>query len=496
MADPDDKTPKNGDGDPEGETEDTAGAGLTGTDSLLRVSSSLADDILADLEAAEGTLDEATSQELDVITDEHLRSIVSADITQDDDEDDPDALIDDSDEDLTYFDIVWTQFRKNRVSYGALWFVGFLFALAIYAPAISSDRPYIWTTDEGTIYPWFSSLFDRNFFENPVDILFNMLLIVALPMLAFFLWRVKVIRNSGMPKRPRRRAMRTTGLRLVALIAVGYLGLLAFPTSDKYVLYPEMEAALLADGKDVSAVFPPSRYTFRQIGFKSVDKPSKTHLLGTDQSTRDVATRLLYGTRVSLTIGVVAVAIYLFIGIILGATAGYFGGRVDLVIQRMIEITMSVPTLFVILTVMAFLENRSIFHIMLAIGLVRWTGIARLVRGEFLRLRNLDFVTAAVALGYPRRRIIFEHILPNALGPVLISAAFGVASAILLESTLSFLGLGDLTAPSWGQILQEGYATGAWHLILAPGFAIFLTVSALNLAGDGLRDALDPKLRQ
>jgi peptide/nickel transport system permease protein len=199
---------------------------------------------------------------------------------------------------------------------------------------------------------------------------------------------------------------------------------------------------------------------------------------------------------VSLTIGVVAVGIYVTIGIILGASAGFFGGRVDLGIQRLIEIFMCMPVLFVIITLIAFLDQASIFHIMVLIGLLRWTGVARLTRGEFLRLRNEDFVTAAEALGYRRRTIIFKQILPNALGPVLVAAAFGVAAAILLESTLSFLGLGDVSAPSWGQTLKEGYSSGKWHLILSPGFAIFFTVSVLNLVGEGLRDALDPKLRQ
>ena len=204
----------------------------------------------------------------------------------------------------------------------------------------------------------------------------------------------------------------------------------------------------------------------------------------------------MHGTRISLTIGLAVVAIQATIGILLGATAGFFGGRVDIAIQRMIEITMALPTFFVILTLVAFLEEPSIFHIMLIIGLVRWTGVARLIRGEFYRLRGLDFVTSAVALGFPTRKVIFQHILPNAMGPVLVAATFGVAGAILLESTLSFLGLGDLSAPSWGQTLQEGYSSGAWHLIIAPGFAIFLTVSLLNLVGEGLRDALDPKMRR
>ena len=218
--------------------------------------------------------------------------------------------------------------------------------------------------------------------------------------------------------------------------------------------------------------------------------------MGVDQSTRDVAVRMLYGTRIALSIGVIAVAIYVSIGIIIGSIAGFFGGFVDLAVVRFIEIFMSIPGLFVILTVLAFIDQPSIFHIMAVIGLLRWTGVARLVRGEFLRLRNLDFVSSAIALGFPTRRIIFQHILPNALGPVLVNATFGVASAILIESSLSFLGLGDVSVPSWGQTLSEGYATNAWHLILIPGFAIFLTISLLNLVGEGFRDALDPKMRK
>ena len=208
------------------------------------------------------------------------------------------------------------------------------------------------------------------------------------------------------------------------------------------------------------------------------------------------ATRILYGTRISLTIGFIAVGIYVAIGIILGSIAGYFGGKVDLAIQRLIEIVMCIPSFFLILTVIALVGSASIFLIMAAIGFVRWTGVARLVRGEFLRLRNQDFVTSAQALGYPTSRIIFKHILPNALGPVLVAAAFGVASAILLESSLSFLGMGDASTASWGVTLREGYSTGAWHLVLIPGFAIFLTVLLLNLAGEGVRDAMDPKLRK
>ncbi len=399
-------------------------------------------------------------------------------------------------DDLTYFDIVWTQFKKNKVSYFSLYALAFLFLLAIFAPVVSSTHPFVWTTAEGTSFPWFEGLFNRRYYENPVDTFFNLVMVFGLPLLIAFLLIVKRLGKTMPEKRPRRTKMRRIGQTLIGVFAISFVAILAKPYEAEYVDYPTMQAQAEADGQAVSATYPLFKFDARQTTFPSLEGPSSEHILGVDRSKRDVAVRILFGTRVSLTIGFIAVAIYVTIGILLGATAGFFGGRVDMGIQRMIEITMALPTFFVILTLVAFLEEPSIFHIMLIIGLVRWTGVARLVRGEFLRLRNLDFVTAAVSLGYSRRRIIFEQILPNALGPVLVAATFGVASAILVESTLSFLGLGDLSAPSWGQTLDEGYKSGAWHLILAPGFAIFITVSLLNLVGEGLRDALDPKLRK
>ena len=399
-------------------------------------------------------------------------------------------------EDLTYGDIVWGQFKKNRVALGSLMGLVGLFVLAITAPLIASGRPFMWNIGEGTTFPWFSSLFDRNYFENPVDIFFNLWLVLGVPLMGLWLLRVRMIQKKAMAKRPRRRRMQWEAGAGIGLFFVVFVAVLFWPHSEKYTQYADIAKTRESAGEHVDAVFPPVRYLFRKTGFKSLAKPSKDHPLGVDESTRDVSVRILYGTRISLTIGVIAVAIYVTIGIILGALAGFFGGRIDMGIQRLIEIVMSMPTIIVILVLIAFLEKPSIFHIMLIIGLVRWTGVARLVRGEFLRLRNLDFVVSAVALGFPTWKVIFQHILPNALGPVLVAATFGVASAILLESTLSFLGFGDLSAPSWGQTLQEGYSSGAWHLILVPGFAIFLTVSLLNLVGEGVRDALDPKMRR
>ncbi len=222
----------------------------------------------------------------------------------------------------------------------------------------------------------------------------------------------------------------------------------------------------------------------------------KGHFLGTDPNGRDVLARILYGTRVSMTIGLLAAALYCTIGTILGSLMGFFGGWVDLLGMRIVEVMICFPHLPFILILVGVTGSKNIFMIMAAIGIISWPGVARLVRGQFLSERNLDYVLAARSLGIPDRRIVFRHVLPNAIHPVFVSATFGVASAILLESSLAFLGLGDPLVPSWGQLMLQGRTTSALWLILSPGAAIFVTVIVLNLVGEGLRDALDPKLRQ
>ena len=224
-------------------------------------------------------------------------------------------------------------------------------------------------------------------------------------------------------------------------------------------------------------------------------EPSMQHWMGTDGLGRDVLSRMLHGGRISLLVGLVAVGISTAIGIILGAIAGFYRGWIDTFIMRLVDVMLSIPSFFLILAVIAFLTP-SIINIMIVIGLTSWMGVTRLVRAEFLSLNEREFVTASRTLGAKDARLIFTHLLPNSLTPIIVSAVLGVAGAVLMESGLSFLGLG-VQAPqaSWGNILTDGkeYIQFAWWLSLFPGLAILITVLGYNLLGEGLRDALDPR---
>src|SRR5438045_3630008 len=223
--------------------------------------------------------------------------------------------------------------------------------------------------------------------------------------------------------------------------------------------------------------------------------PDSHHRLGTDDLGRDVLSRMIHGARVSLAVGFAATALSLIVGSFFGAVAGYYGGAADWIVSRLIEIVLCFPFLFLVLGIVALFQP-SLATIMIALGLTTWTTEARFLRGEVLRIREMEFAQAARASGARDTRIIFRHLLPNALAPVLVSAGFGVAHAILIESALSFLGIGvQVPVASWGGMLSnaEQFIEYAWWLVLYPGLAIFTTVTAFNLVGDRFRDALDPR---
>lgn len=345
---------------------------------------------------------------------------------------------------------VWRRFKKHRSGMGGLIMVVMLVFIALLAPLIANDRPVVAKYKDQWHFPAFTTYVD-----------------VWVP------WQ----------------GMRFT---LKSLEIGG-----GFPLSDHYAV---LEGQTWKEVELESAIWPVVKYHPNQFApdeIKLSPGEDPTHHLGTDDLGRDVLSRMLHGTVVAMLVGLFSQSIAGTIGITLGLIAGYLGGWVDLLLSRITEVVMCFPTFFLIIAVIAFLPP-SIMNIMIVLGLVGWTGIFRLIRGEVLRTRSLDFVAAAQSLAIPQRRIMFRHILPNAISPVFVALAFGVARAVLAETSLSFLGFGDPSVPSWGEIVQQGrnyVSQGLWHLTVYPGIAIFVTLTAFNLFGQGLRDALDPKLR-
>ncbi|MBW7874387.1 MAG: ABC transporter permease [Candidatus Cloacimonetes bacterium] len=404
----------------------------------------------------------------------------------------PQSTVLEDEQKISYWTLVWQQFSKNKLAIFGLWCILVLLAIAIYAPVLASSKPFYVRIGAQVHYPFFSSLFDRNLYENGVDLFFNLQMFLFPILLIMIFGRVLLFGHDFFE----------FGGRLMlayGIVSVGFFFYHQFyPHQETYKDWVSTVVEARKQGEFVESYWPLRDLSYRDTNLEGghPQAPGQRHMLGTDKEGRDIFARMVYGTRISLTIGIIAVSIYIFIGIVLGALAGFFGGAWDLVISRAIEIMLCFPTFFLILTLSALIENKSIFHVMLIIGFTRWPEVARLVRAEFLKLKNMDYVQAAIALGFSRGRVIFYHVLPNALGPVIVTAIFGIASSILIESSLSFLGLGDLSAPSWGEILSQGRQEFKLWLILAPGMAIFFLVSVFNLVGEGLQDAMDPKLRR
>ena len=386
---------------------------------------------------------------------------------------------------ISYGELVQREFVKNRLNIISLFFIVFLFAVAVFAPILANDKPYVIRVYGELSFPLFRSL-------NAIDYCVFLAALIAVV-------QIFLIRRNRRNIEPFSRSS-VLSRQVFISIAVFLVGLVLFFSLIPKRLDATDYKAMVASGRAEQAVFAPVPYGFARTDLRSRElPPSRQHWLGTDDVGADVLCRLIHGSRISLSVGFVAVGISSVIGIIVGAILGYFGGKVDFVGMRIVEIMMAVPTFFLIITIVAFFP-RSLFNIMIIIGITGWTGNARFIRAEFLKLRNQDFVQAAISLGLPARSILFRHMLPNGVAPVLVNVTFGIAGAIFIEAALSFLGFGVAPpTPSWGQMLSLGLGTTGrflWWLTIFPGLAIFLTVTAYNLVGEGLRDAIDPKLRK
>jgi len=385
----------------------------------------------------------------------------------------------------SYGQLVWHQFSSNRMNLACLWFIIVLFTIAVFAPFIANDKPLVIRIEGKLHFPLFGALTPNDYSVFGAAIIGVVLLIL-------------LRRNSRKVDPFLRPAVMWKQISVCAVILLVGITLLQIFIPRR--LDATDYRVMLASGKATDAVFPIVPYGYGRTDIKNYHKPpNKEHWLGTDDVGSDVLCRLIHGTRISLSVGFVAVGISSIIGIIFGAIMGYFGGKIDFLGMRLLEIMMSVPTFFLIITIVAFFP-RSLLNIMVIIGITSWTEDARFIRAEFFKLRNQDFVQAAVSLGLPLRSILFRHMLPNGIAPVLVSITFGIAGAIFIESALSFLGFGVAPpTPSWGQMLSAGVSTTGeflWWLTLFPGLAIFFTLTAYNLLGEGLRDAIDPKLRK
>lgn len=295
---------------------------------------------------------------------------------------------------------------------------------------------------------------------------------------------------------------------LVSLVGVGF-GAERLPSFDRW---PEMEATGRAEAVYTLIPWSPMHQRLelyvREPGTRVQDHVESERdtpfgrrplWLGTDGANAEVVSQLIHGCRLSISVGFVSTGIAVLIGVTLGALMGYFGGWIDLCLYRVVEIFMAIPVLFLLIAVAGLLPDRNTYVMMAVIGCVSWTGAARFTRAEFLKLRNHEFVQAATCLGLPLRSILFRHMLPNGITPVLVDASFAIAAAILVEATLSFLGLGPPDQASWGRLLSGAVSTTGtftWWLSIFPGLAIFLTVLSYNVLGEALRDAMDPKLRK
>ncbi|MCA9100371.1 MAG: ABC transporter permease [Planctomycetales bacterium] len=343
-----------------------------------------------------------------------------------------------------FWSMVWKRFRQRRLAMIALAFIFLLAMTAIFAPAIAGTKPIVCRYKGQTYFPALG-YFNRNW-ENPI--------------------------------------FQKDGFRRI------YPKNLAEKDPESWAIWPLVY-------QDPYRRVRADEWGDRPGNPTGVDgHPSRLNLFGTTQTGADVFASMVHGSTIALLVGFVSMGIAAAIGIVVGALAGYLGGWFDMALSRLIEVVMCIPALVLILALMAIVERPTIWHMMAILGCTRWTSIARLCRAEFIKLRGSDYVIAAQAIGVGRARIMYRYILPNALAPVLVPITFGIAAAILIEASLSFLGFGAPPPnPSWGVLLNYGRSNyQLWWLIVFPGSAIFLVVLAYNLIGDALQEAIDPRL--
>ncbi|ODN67625.1 ABC transporter permease [Methylophaga muralis] len=370
--------------------------------------------------------------------------------------------------------VVSSLLKRTSAKIGLAW-IGLLVVIATFSPFLASSHPIYLVIDGQASSPLLKHM-------QALDWIWLSGFFITLVISAFSLVAWKKI--------------------LLWLVSIAVVSVIAYATVSPPILvvyehYRELEA----EGKVEKIIRAPIPYSakdyLRDYADTGIESPlsaqNRIHLMGTDENGADVASRMIHASRIALGIGFIATGIALVIGTIIGGLMGYFSGIVDIIGMRLVEIFEAIPTLFLLLSFVAFF-GRSIYMMMVIIGITAWSGYARYVRAEFLKLRQQDFVQAAVASGLPLRSILFRHMLPNGLAPLLVATSFGVASAILAEATLSFLGLGLVDDPSWGQLLNQAVqsSTFNWWLAVFPGGAIFMTVFAYNLLGESLRDAVDP----
>ncbi|QSH41096.1 ABC transporter permease [Lentisphaerota bacterium ZTH] len=386
-----------------------------------------------------------------------------------------------TDHNISFTRTAWRRFKTEKLAMTGLIGIIMLALLALLTPLLANNRPLLIISDHGVSMPFLRYIFAPDSTESFIEQVFNYSLLY-LPLMAIICLAVRS----------------RTGLRALLLGLTAALLLLPFLlTGYRLDKTNWRERVKLQNSR---ALFAPVPFGPYEQTAEPYLKPDGTHLLGTDQIGRDILSRMLYGTRVSLAVGLFATVLSLIIGTIIGMCAGYFRGRFDLISMRIVEVILCFPTFLLLLILMAIFKeaefNQSILLVILVLGLTGWIGLCRLVRGETLKQRILPYIASCEATGLPVSKIMLFHLLPNITGPILISFTFGVAGAILAESSLSFLGFG-VQAPtaSWGELLRQAFANPFeyWHLTLWPGLALFFSVCAFNFTGEGLRKVFDPK---